>query len=359
MQQRSGQHAGQQSGAPNGVAQQPNAASGGPAGAPIPQAHANAMAAAAQSRMHPAMPGQTNGLHVHGNGPVYPSMSENAKSAMKGMPSAQMQGNMPGQQRPQPGMQQDMRLLVESNRIQQEQRRFLQQQQQQHQQQGHHQFPNHQQPNGQGGPSSSPNMNNVNAFAANASMQANPAVLAAFQAASGANGMSSPPTNGLGLPGRNSASPRMAPGTSAQNNVPQPLSSGMVPAINAISHQIKARHPGASPEQIQRMTSEQLTAQYQQRMSQSAMNAAAGSVNTSPQMAMLNGGGGVPNQQLYAHMIRAQQASQSRAGSAGPNGGRPPSRSATPQNQRSGSVQVSQGANQSPRPPQAQMAGGQ
>ncbi|KAI9821612.1 MAG: chromatin modification- protein VID21 [Thelocarpon impressellum] len=360
--QRSVQQINQQHGLVNGASHHANgfvAAPANVAGAsPLPNGHGQGMPPA-QARLQNPMQAHVNGMQNHGNGGMPPGMNGgNVPAAAKGMPQAQMQGNMQGHHRPQQPMQQDVRLLMmESNRIQQEQRRFLQQQQQQ---QGHHQYPN-QQAHGQAGPSSSPNMGsvNINGFGGQGAMQTNPAMLAAIQAASGTGAISSPPNHSLGIPGRNSSSPRMGQGNISQGGVPQPLSSGMVPAINTISHQIKARNPGASPEQIQRMTNEQLAAQYQHRMSQSAMNAAAGGGNnTSPQMGMMTAAG-VPNQQLYAHMIRQQQANQSRAGSAGPNGARPPSRSATPQNQRGGNVQVNQGQNQSPRPPQAQMAGGQ
>jgi len=285
-----------------------------------------------QARQNPPLQAMPNSTQQNG------SLPGPAQMGIKGMPQAQMQPNVPGQQRlaaPQIGPE-NMRVFLEANRLQHEQQRFLQQrQQQQH----------------QPGPSSSPTMGSLNGVP-----PSNPAMLAALQ---GANGVVSPSTNGMpsSTPGP-SASPRLAQATQ-----PQPLSSGVVPAINTISNQIKARHPQLSSEQINKMTTDSLK-QYQ--MSQAAMSAAAGgaannSGNLQPSMqqqVIMNGvGGAVQNAQAYAQYMRQQQANQqSRGGSAGKNGVRPPSRSATPQTQRSGSVQAGQG--QSPRPPQAQMAGG-
>lgn len=186
-----------------------------------------------------------------------------------------------------------------------------------------------------------------------------PALLAALQAP---NGMISPSPNGISSSVSGpSASPRSSHITQPQPQ-PQPLSNGFVPAINTISNQIKARHPLLSPEQLKKMTTDSLK-QYE--MSQAAMSAAAGGAansngNLQPpmqQQPMLTGvAGAVHNAQAYAQFMRQQQANQqSRVGAVGVNGIRPPSRSATPQTQRSGSGQA--GPGQSPRPPQAQMAG--
>lgn len=140
---------------------------------------------------------------------------------------------------------------------------------------------------------------------------------------------------------------------------PQSLSSGVVPAISAISHEIKARNLGASPEQIKRLTNEQLAAQYQHRLSQSAMNAAAGGSNGQAP-GMPNDSSNQANHQRYAQMIRAQQASQSKVGGPVTNGVHPPSRGATPQTQRLSNVPSSPAQSQSPRPPAPmQLARGQ
>lgn len=287
-----------------------------------------------QARQHPPLQAMPNSIQQ--NGPL----AAPAHMNMNGMPQAQMQPNGPGQQRlapPQVGPE-NMRVFLEANRLQHEQQRYLQQRQQQQHQPG------------QAGPSSSPTMGSLNGVP-----PSNPAMLAALQAA---NGVASPTTNGLSSTSGPSASPR-----SAHTTQPQPLSSGVVPAINTILNQIKARHPQLSSEQLNKMTTDSLK-QYQ--MSQAAMSAAAGGAGNSnanlqplmQQQATMNGvGGAVQNAQAYAQYMRQQQANQqSRGGTAGMNAVRPPSRGATPQIQRSGSVQAAQG--QSPRPPQAQMAGG-
>ncbi|KAI9873876.1 MAG: chromatin modification- protein VID21 [Pleopsidium flavum] len=286
-----------------------------------------------QARQHPTLQAMPNSAQQNG------SLPGAAQMGIKGMPQAQMQPNASGQQRlptPQLGPE-NMRVFLEANRLQHEQQRFLQQRQQQQHQPG------------QSGPSSSPTMGSLNGVP-----PSNPAMLAALQAA---NGVASPSTNGMpSSTSGPSASPRLAQATQ-----PQSLSSGVVPAINTISNQIKARHPQLSSEQINKMTTDSLK-QYQ--MSQAAMSAAAGgAANTNgslqpsmQQQAMMNGvGGSVQNAQAYAQYMRQQQANQqSRGGGPGVNGVRPPSRSTTPQ--RSGSVQA--GQVQSPRAPQAQMAGG-
>ena len=286
---------------------------------------------------------------------------------IKGIPQAQMQAHMQGQQRIPPQMgSENMRVYMEANRVQAEQQRYLQQQQQQQQQRQQQQQQQRQQhppqANSQVGTSSSSSLGGMNHLGQNSS-----AVLASLQATSG---IGSPSINGVQNPAGSSASPRMTQ--------PQPLSSGVVPAINAISNQIKARHPQASPEQVTKMATESLNAyRMNQAQAAAAMQAAAGGNVTAgtnnthmslqlpqqQQQGMMNGANGNPLQsaQMYAQLMRTQQLSQqSRSGGSlagGVNGGRPPSRSATPQTHRSGSVQA--GSGQSPRPPQAQMAGTQ
>ena len=265
------------------------------------------------------------------------------------VPQAQMQSNLPGQQRMPPQITSDMRIYMEATR-QQEQQRYLQQQQQRQQHQS--------QTNGHNGVSSSPNNTNLNGT----SQINNAAVLANLQAT---NGVPSPALNGASgaLPG-SSVSPRLTNSMQAQG-----LSSGMVPAVNTISREIKLRHPQASPEQVKQMTTDSLN-QYRMNHSQAAMAAAVGNSASNniasnlqvplQQQAMLNGVNGSPmmNPAMYAQMMRSQQSTQqSRNGGSGVNGGRPPSRGATPQVHRNSNSSV--GPSQSPRPPQAQMAGAQ
>ncbi|KAH0562386.1 hypothetical protein GP486_002922 [Trichoglossum hirsutum] len=284
----------------------------------------------------------------------------------KGVPQAPMQGNIVTQPRINAQMPPDpMRVVIEKNRIQEHQRRVLQHQQQQQQQ---HLLQSQQQ-----GRSSSPsNMSNMNGSAAQAVMHNSPNMMAAFQAAtSNGNGIPGPATNGMNATAGSSASPRMGQSLLAQTTQSQSLPNGMAPAMSNISHinqQLKATYPQMSAEQIQRFTSEQIAREY--RMTQ-AMNAAAGGNNPHVQQQAVNmmNGTSIPQsqQQMYAQMMRAQQATQI-GGIAGPgtvNGAnRPPSRSVTPQTQRTGSTQghvqvQGQGQNQSPRMPQAQAATGQ
>ena len=186
-------------------------------------------------------------------------------------------------------------------------------------------------------------------------------MLAALHAASNAHGMTAVVNSVPNVTAGPAPSPRMGQIPMSQMGQPQSLSSGVIPAISAISHQIKARNINASPEQIKRMTNEQLAAQYQQRLSQSAMNAAAGGGNG--QLLGLSNDANSHVHQRYAQMIRAQQASQSPSQPKGvppvPNGVRAPSRGATPHTQRLPNIQTSPAPSQSPRPPQAQMARGQ
>lgn len=308
-----------------------------------------------QARPAPPLQGPSNGSQGNGNLPGNPQMG------IKGIPQAQMQAHMQGQQRIPPQMgSESVRVYLEANRVQAEQQRFLQQQQQQQQQRQQH----HPQANGQGGSSSSSSLGSMNHLAQN-----NSAVLANLQAT---GGMGSPSLNGVQNPTGSSASPRMTQ--------PQPLSNGVVPAINVISNQIKARHPQASPEQVTKMATESLNAyrmNHPQAAAAVAMQAAAGGNVTAgtnhthrnlqlpqqQQQGMMNGANGntMQSAQMYAQMMRSQQLNQqSRSGGSlagGVHGGRPPSRSATPTTHRSGSAQA--GSGQSPRPPHAQMAGTQ
>ena len=187
----------------------------------------------------------------------------------------------------------------------------------------------------------------------------NSAMLATFQAASNPQAaMTASTTNNTNIIAGPASSPRMTRIPHSQISQPQSLSGGMTPAISAISHEIKARHLAASPEQIKRMTNEQMAAHHH-RLSLAAMNAAAGG-SSAQGLAMVGDASHHLNQQRYAQNIRAQQASQSKTtGSNIPNGVRTPSRGATPQTQRLPNVQASPGPGHSPRVPQAQMTRGQ
>ena len=276
--------------------------------------------------------GQTNG--------VLPTNAHSVPHAPM-QPNAQVQMQM--QQRMASGMAPDPRVLQEVSQVQAQQRAY----QQQVRQQGHPQ------PNGH---SVSPNMQNPNLLPQNG-----------VNLLSSAQGRSSPSVNGVPPVTGSSTSPRM--------NQPQALSSGMTPAVNHISSQVKARHPQASPEQITRMTTDQLYKMSEVR--HHAMQAAAGNANLNAVASNSNMGLPAPpppmqqqqhaamNPAHYAQIMRTQQASQQRGANNvvggqnmngnGMNGtGRNGSRSVTPLIQRTSSAQGGPGPG--PRPSQSPSA---
>lgn len=291
----------------------------------------------------PQMPRSSSG--IHSNGPF--------AANQQGIPHAPMQpAHMPGLARLPPQMGSDnMRVFQEVTRVQAEQQRFLQQQRQQQQQQ-------HPQLNGQ----TSPNLGSSNFMPPNGSSSHN-----TFQRRSG-----SPSVNGAPTPNGSSSSPRMT-----NPSQPQALSSGMMPTINQIMSQLRARNPNATQEQISQMATDRLK-QYHVTHSHAhaAMQAAAGSnANTNamngnaisnlqapsqqqPPTAIMNANPLTTTQQ-YAQMIRNQQQHQQNRNSGTPySGQQPSSRGATPQIHRTPSAQ---GSHPSPSlvPSQAQAAGGQ
>ncbi|GIC91167.1 MYB and HSA domain protein [Aspergillus udagawae] len=300
------------------------------------------------------------------NGPIPPN-----PMAMKMMP----QGGMPQGPAGRPGMPMqtspdNTRVIREANRLQ-EQQRVLQSRQQpqppQHQQpqaqQAQQQFHNQQQFGPQG--SHSPNMNLPNVNGA----PNNPAMMAALQAGSG---LQSPSLHNSMPQGVSTPSPRMGQ--------PNLLSGGVVPTISSIQNQIQRSNPNMTPEQVNKLATDRLHQYQQQRMSQVAMNAAAGNMasvqanyqvphdgNFQSAQPGMNGGPGmqVPQSQGFSPMMRVPQpAQQNRIGvgnSPAMNAALPQqSRSATPQTQRSGSAQAGHapGSGKSPHPPQAQIPSG-
>lgn len=281
--------------------------------------------------------------------------------AMKMMPQAQMQqtpGARPGL--PMQASPDNTRVIREANRLQEQQRLLQSRQQQPHPPQQGQQFHNPQFAS-QGSPNL--NMANVNGT------PNNPAMMAALQ---NQGGMQSPSFHGSTPQGVSTPSPRMGQ--------PNPLSSGVVPQISTLQSQIQRTNPNLGPEQVTKMATDRLNQyqqQQQQRLSQqAAMNAAAGSINANAVQANYqvpheasfqtpNGGSAmqVPQNQGFSPMMRVPQAGQqNRVGptsSPAMNGAAPlPSRSATPQNQRSGSAQAGavQGSSKSPHAPAAQTA---
>jgi chromatin modification-related protein VID21 len=296
------------------------------------------------------MQGMPNGRPV--NSPLPPNAM-----GMKIVPQSGMQqpiGARPGM--PMQGSPDNARVIREASRLQ-EQQRLLQSRQQQ-QPGPQQQFHNQQQFSQQG-----PHSPNVNVAGVNGN-PTNPAILAAMQTT---GGMASPGfPNGTG-PGVSAASPRMTQ--------PNHLSSGVVPTITNIQNQIQRNNPNLSPEQVSKLATDRLHQyqQQQQRMTQAAMNAAAGNLGavqanfqTNAQAGIPNGGPVMQNPQAqgFSPMMRVAQPGQPNrmpvANSPSMNGSALPqqSRSATPQTQRSSSVQtaVAPGTNKSPHPPPAQMA---
>lgn len=286
------------------------------------------------------------------NGPMAPNGMAMKMMPQTGTPQA------PGA-RPAMAMQtspENARVLREANRLQEQQRILQSRQQQQHPQgQPQQQFHNQQQFGPQGSHSPNLNMANVNG-APN-----NPGMVAALQAGGGMQSPSFHNAQGVSTP-----SPRMGQ--------PNPLSSGVVPTISSIQSQIQRSNPNMTPDQVNKLATERLNQYQQQRMSQMAMNAAAGNIgaaqanyqhdgNFQPQHG-LNGNMQVHQPQGYSPMMRvAQNAQQNRVGvgnSQAMNGAMSQhSRSSTPQ-QRGGSSQGGPrpGSSKSPHLQQAQIASG-
>lgn len=324
-----------------------------PGGAP--NGMANGMPPSAGTNQGRPLPMQNMPNGVQPNGQMPNGM------AMKMMPQAQMQqtpGARPGM--PMQASPDNTRVIREANRLQEQQRLLQSRQQQQHPQQGQQPFHNQ-----QFGSQGSPNLNMPNV---NGSPN-NPTMMAALQ---NQGGMQSPSFHAGTPQGVSTPSPRMGQ--------PNPLSSGVVPQISTLQSQIQRTNPNMPLEQVTKLATDRLNQyqqQQQQRLSQqAAMNAAAGSINANnvqtnyqvPHEASYqapNSGSGmqVPQNQGFSPMMRVPQPSQqNRVGptsSPAMNGAVPqPSRSATPQNQRSGSAQAGpvQGSNKSPHAPAAQTA---
>jgi chromatin modification-related protein VID21 len=158
------------------------------------------------------------------------------------------------------------------------------------------------------------------------------------------NGNMNTAMNGIS---NNAGSPRPGQVNGNVQTPARPSSSGHMPSIVALQHNVKVQHPEWAPEQIQKAASDQLQRFMAKQQRTQAMNAAAGSsgMSASPQignnhyLAQNGGMAGSPpapsavqnyQQQLVQQQRMMSQARQ-QAGSPGM-GARPPSRSATPQN---------------------------
>ena len=303
---------------------------------------------------------KTNGQLRGGGGSAGPPMQRPANGQTNGVvpanghgaPHAPMQPHMQMQmgQRLPPQVGQNM--LYAATQVQAEQL-----QRQRHLQ--------HSQIQGQAG---SPNMQNLNPVTQN-----NTNMLGSM------DGRSSPAINGTQQqpPGK-AASPNM--------NQPQALSSGHTPAYNQIQNQVKLRNPQASPDQINRLATEQLyRMSVQQAQANQAMQLAAGNGNAnananavaansnisglgsaSPmqqQAMMATAGSPMLNAQQYAQLMMEQQRKQQGHRSGSMSSGTQPmnsgSRGATPINQTNGTPQGGRGMSQSPRQGQVGVLGAQ
>ncbi|KAL5317875.1 hypothetical protein ACEPPN_014975 [Leptodophora sp. 'Broadleaf-Isolate-01'] len=271
----------QQPGLPNGVPRPVNGAM--PMNGPAPPSGQN-LTVPGQNRprpIPPQMPGQPmpNNLRV-------PQMP------MNGVPTAQMQGQMP---LPNPVL--DVGLVNRAQQISQHQQAIRLQQQGQM-------------------PGQSPQMHNspprMNGMPQPGfQMQTN--MMPPFNP--NTNGVSTPPANHVPSPGQGHAgSPRMG------QNLLQPPNTAASSHISMLEHQIKQKYPNATNEQITNMIQTNLKtilqSQQQQHQrqgfAQSAMNAAAGGNAIAAGMnAMTNATQGTP--QLYAQMLRQQQENQQKA----------------------------------------------
>ncbi|KAF1845679.1 uncharacterized protein K460DRAFT_395275 [Cucurbitaria berberidis CBS 394.84] len=238
-----------------------------------------------------------------------------------GVPQAQMQGNMQNAQRMGPPDQ--MRMAMQRGQFQ----NANQQHQFQLQQQQINMASNLTQGMGMNG---IPNANMM-APLPNQNLNGN------------MNGNMNTAMNGMS---NNAGSPRMNQGNGNNQTPARPLSSGHMPQLLQIQNSLKVQHPEWTPEQLQKVASEQLSRFLAKQRAQ-AMNAAAGSSGMSPSPQMGNNhylqqAGGMANspqpnavqnyqQQLVQQQRMMSQQQRQQAGSPGLNA-RPPSRSATPQN---------------------------
>lgn len=350
---------GQAARAPNGI---PQGAAGGMPNGGAPNGVPNGVATGAGVNQGRPMQGMAGGAPV--NGAVPPNPMAMKMMPQTGMPQAA--GSRPGM--PMQSTPENARVMREANRLQ-EQQRLLQTRQQQTHPQGSGKQPQQFHGAQQFGPQGS-NSPNLGMAGVNGGTPNNPAMMAAALQASG--GMQSPSFHSGTPQGFSTPSPRMGQ--------PNPLSGGMVPTISNIQSQIQRANPNMSPEQVNKLATDRLHQYQQQRMSQVAMNAAAGNIGSvqsnnyqvspdvnfhqSPQGGA-NGTPGIQGAQAqgFSPMMRVAQPVQSNRMNVGNspamNGAVPPqSRSGTPQAQRSNSSQGAPvpGSKQSPNAPPAQTA---
>lgn len=308
---------------PQGAVQLAAAQPNGNAPRPNTQGHA---AVNGQARARVPMPTVPNGNSAspHPNGGLVPPMHPNGAGQVQ-MPIVNGQARMA-----MPNQQANLQLLMQAQRIQEQQRQSVQIQQQQQQQsqhpqqqpqqalqhvQMHQQHQTHQATSQQ---QQQQQLQLQQAQQANMQMQNSPpamraatlaglnqknflnnpqaqALIASMNAANGA-GMSTPPTPGFNLPTNGTSS-----STAASPGIPQQTHQTYVSQLQHIESQLRQSQPHAPQEAVRQMA-RQLLQNRQNTIMQSAMNAAAGGANG--QTAAANG----PHQ--YAQLLRAQQQQQ-------------------------------------------------
>ena len=290
-----------------------------------------------------AMSQQAMAIAAASNG-TQPSAGQIGIRGANNIPQSSIQAYAQGQQR-MPAQSSQDRIVLEVARLQEQQRIMQQQRQQQGQGNG---------PNGL----SAPYAGNINI-----PLQPNAAMLANLQTAAG---KPSPSPNGNPSQLRSSTSPGIASNMQAQQ-----APGGVNPVLNQIQNQLKIKHPTLSSEQIKQMATTHLAQQLRTlHTNNNHMMMNNGIQMSPPQQMAFNANANAMNPQLYAQYMRSQQASQQAArnaaigaggggGSSSPNGeanGMRPGSQGSIGNMRGRSGSIPNGASQSPRPPQAQMA---
>ncbi|OJD31109.1 myb and hsa domain protein [Diplodia corticola] len=327
---------------------------------------------------HAQVPGQNGQLHLNMGMQARPHSGQGMQGSMPngnmpgmplGIPQAQMQMNMQGQ-RP-PHQAQDMRMAMQQRNLSQQQQQYLLQQQAQQMNRANSMSGGHlASANGNGNGNSSGNNNNNNnnnnSSSSNSSSNSNsntnnnnmqnPSMLTTNMGTPKVNGASNGNVNGMQGA---SASPRITAPNSAAPQQPQALSSGHVPQITNLTHEIQLQHPNLSQAEASRIAGDRMNQKLQQNARQNALNAASGAasgganagaqLSPSPyqqhaSLATTGGSSSPPNhtpqqqaayqQQMRQHLMQQQQQARTPSGQQGsPNLGtvRPESRSATPQ----------------------------
>ncbi len=308
--QRAAQQSSQQQAVPNGVAGQPRPDVPGGGHPPVPLGNSPSQppqvppAGSVQARSHTPQGVIQNSI---ANG-----VMSGAQMGLQSIPQAPMQMNVQGQPRlPNQASTENLRIAMQQRAIQMSNQQFQLQQQQAQQ-------------------------HNLN----------QPGVAhVATQGGGIVPGLGTPNLNGassasMGVSGPvgSSGSPRMAQLSIPQGGQPQTLSSGHIPAVSHISHQLQAQNPHLSPDQIRQLTNERLKGHLYQQTRQNALNAAAGA----SALGASNANGfaqnsqhprqASPTQQYQQQMHqRVMQQRNQQTGSPAMNGQPAPSRSTTPQ----------------------------